>query len=97
MVELMKSPLHGNHDNYSTTKCFFAISCKNVVKITQFQMLPESTIFNVKNPKLCEVIDLSLLILKIKFLWGWACQILGIEGQEENRDKTGKMLNFPGL
>ena len=24
----MKSRLHGNHDNHSTTKCFFATSCK---------------------------------------------------------------------
>ena len=28
-------------------------------------------------PDLSEVIDLSLLIVKIQFLWGWACQILG--------------------
>ena len=27
---------------------------------------------------------------------GWACQILGRD-MWENRDKTGKMLNFPGL
>ena len=32
MVELVKTRLHGNHDNHSTTKCFFAISCKNVFK-----------------------------------------------------------------
>ena len=45
----MKSRLHGNHDNHSTTKYFFAISCKNVVKkITQFQVLSESTILKFK-------------------------------------------------
>ena len=49
-----------------------------------------------QNPKLCEVIDLSLLSLKIWFLWGWACQILGRD-KWKNRDKTRKMLNFPGL
>ena len=37
-------------------------------------MLPEITIFNFGT---LEVIDLSLLIRKVKFLWGWACQTLG--------------------
>ena len=46
MLELMKSFMYGNHDNHSTTKCIFANYCKNVVKITQFQMLPETTILN---------------------------------------------------
>ena len=32
IADLMKSRLHGNHDNYSTTRCFFAIFCRNVVK-----------------------------------------------------------------
>ena len=65
MVEFMKSCLHGNYDNPSTTKSFLPFLVKMSSKITQFQMLLESTIFNFKNPKLCEVIDLSLLILKI--------------------------------
>ena len=61
----MKLCLHGNHENHSTTKCFFAISCKNVVK--NHPILNASLVHNFKlqNPKLCEVIDLSLLILKI--------------------------------
>ena len=33
MVELIKSSFYGNHDNHSTTKFFFGISCtKYVVK-----------------------------------------------------------------
>ena len=34
--------------------------------------------------------------LKIKFLWGWACQILE-KDHWKNRAKTGKLLNFPRL
>ena len=45
--------------------------------------------FQLQYPKLCDVIDLSLLILKIRFLRGWACQILG-KDKWTNRDKTGK-------
>ena len=37
-----------SHDSHSTTKCFYAISCKNVVKNHPIQMHPESTIFNFK-------------------------------------------------
>ena len=52
----------------------FAISCKNVVK--RHPILNASWVHNFKfqNSKLCEVIDLSLLILLI--LWGWTCKIL---------------------
>ena len=32
MLELIKPLLYGNHDNHSTTKCFFANYCKNLVK-----------------------------------------------------------------
>ena len=77
MVELMKLRLHGNHDSHSTTKCFFAISSKNVVKNHLISNASRIHNFKLGNPKLCEVIDLSLLILKIEFLCGWACQILG--------------------
>ena len=45
MVELMKSRLHGNHDNHSTTKCFFAISCKNIVKNHQERIKPGESIY----------------------------------------------------
>ena len=62
MVELMKSRLYGNHDNHLTTKCFLPLLVKMLSKITQFQMLPESTI-QLQNQNLCEVIVLSLLIL----------------------------------
>ena len=76
MIELMKSFLHGNHDNYSTSKRFltFPVQCGkkypilNASRVNSFQLL---------NHKLCEGIDLSLLISKIKFLWEWTCQILG--------------------
>ena len=59
-------------------------------------MLPETTSFNFK-AKLCEVIDLSMLISKMKFLWRCVCVPDFREGQVENRNKTGKMLNFPGF
>ena len=65
MVELMKSRLDGNHDNHSTSKCFFAISCKNVVKSHPISNASWVYNFQLQNPKLCEVIDLPLLILKI--------------------------------
>ena len=42
MLELMKMYLYDNHDNNSTIMYFFA------QKITQFQMLAETTIFNFK-------------------------------------------------
>ena len=42
------------------------------------------------------MIDQSLLISKRKILWGWACQILGRD-KWKIRDKTRKMINFPGL
>ena len=46
MVELMKPLLHGNHDKHSTTKCFFAVSCKNVVKN---YLISNASIFNFYN------------------------------------------------
>ena len=70
MVELMKLLLHGNHDNHSTTKCFFAISCKNVVKNHPISNASRVHNFQLQDPTLHEVIDLSLLILKIKFCMG---------------------------
>ena len=48
ILELMKPLLYSNHDNHLTTNCFFASYCKKVVKITQFQILAEITIFNFK-------------------------------------------------
>ena len=92
----MKSLLHGNHDNHSTTKCSFAISCKNAVKNGPISNAFGVHNFQVQDPKLCEVIDLSLLISKIKLFVGVGLPDFR-EGQVENRDKTGKMLNFPGL
>ena len=65
MVELMKYRLHDNHDNHSTIKRFFAISCKNVVKNHPISNASRVHNFQLQNSKLCEVIDLSLLILKI--------------------------------
>ena len=65
MVELVESRLHGNHDNHSITKCFFAISCKNVVKNHPISNASCVHNFQLQNCKLCEVIDLSLLMLKI--------------------------------
>ena len=65
MVELMKSRLHGNHDNHSTTKCFLAIPSINVVKNQPISNASSVHNFQLQNPTHCEVIDLSLLILKI--------------------------------
>ena len=65
MVELMKSRLHGNHDNHSTTKCFSAISCNNVVKNHPISNAFLVHNFQLQNSKLCEVIDLPLLGLKM--------------------------------
>ena len=65
MVELVKSRLHGNHDNHSTTKCFCAISCKNVVKSYPISNASCAHNFELQNPKICEVIDLFKLILEI--------------------------------
>ena len=65
MVELMISRSHGSHDNHSTTKCFLAISSKNVVKNHPISNASRVHNFQFQNPKLCKVIDLSLLILEI--------------------------------
>ena len=83
MIELIKPLLHGNHDNHSTIKCFFAIYCKNVVKNHPISNTFWDHNLQLQDPKPCEVVDLSLLISEVKFLLGWAYQILG-------RDKTGK-------
>ena len=64
MVELIKSLLHGHHDNHSTTN-FFAISCKNVVKNHPVSNASWVHNFQIQDPKVFEVIDLSLLISKI--------------------------------
>ena len=55
----------------------FANSCKNVVKSHQISNASWDHNFQIRDCKLCEVIDLFLLISKIKFLLGWANQILG--------------------
>ena len=65
MVELMELRLHGNYDNRSTTKCFFAISSKNVVKNHPISNASWVHNFQLQNRKVFEVIDLCLLILKI--------------------------------
>ena len=44
MVELMKSRLHDNHDNQSTTKCFFDISCKNNILVKNHPISNGSTL-----------------------------------------------------
>ena len=72
MLELMKPLLFGNHDNHSTIKCFFANYCKNALKNHTI-----SNDYNFQDSRLYEMIDLSLLISKTKFLWGWTSQILG--------------------
>ena len=94
LAELMKQSLYGNHGNHSTTKCFFAISRKNVVKNHPISKGSCEQNFQFQDPKLCDVIGLSLLTSKIIFLW--ACQILGRD-KWENRNKTGETLNFPGF
>ena len=73
----------------STTKCFLSFLIKLWSKITQFQMLSESTIFTFNTLDFCEMIDLFLLISEIKFLCWWACQILGRD-KSKNRDETEK-------
>ena len=42
--------------------------------VTMTTIQPPSAIlhFQLQDPKLCEVIDISLLISNIKFLWVWA-------------------------
>ena len=92
----MKSCLHGNHDNHSTTECFSAISCKNVLK--NYKISDASWVYNfqLQNPKLCGVIDLSLLILKMWFFMGVNLPDFR-EGQMENRDKTGNAQFFRAL
>ena len=48
MLKLTKPLLCGNNGNHLTTKCFLPIIEKCSKKNTQFQMLPETTIFNFK-------------------------------------------------
>ena len=48
MIELIKSRLHGNDDNIQPPSAFLPFLVKMSSKITQFQMLPESTVFNFK-------------------------------------------------
>ena len=52
------------------SSCAFSQLFINVTKDTQFQVLAVTTIFNFCGSKLCDSIDLSFLILKIKFLLG---------------------------
>ena len=91
----MKSRLHTNNDNHSTTKFSFAISCKNVVKNHPVSNAAWVHNFQYNNTKLCEVIDLSLSLWKYNF-YGVGLPDFKT-GQVENRDKTGKTLNFPRL
>ena len=96
MAKLMKLHLHGNHDNHSTTKCFFAISSENVVKnhpisnaswVHNFQLSKHKTLWGNRS---------VLVKFENIIFMGWACQLLERD-KWKNRDKTGKMLNFPGL
>ena len=66
MLELIKPLLYGNHDNHLTTKCFLPN-----IKDHPISNASLDCNFQLQDSKLSEVIDLSLLILKIKFLWGW--------------------------
>ena len=65
MVELIKPLLQGNHDNHLTTKFFFAISCENVVKNHPILNASWDHNFQLQDPKLWDLIDLSLLISKM--------------------------------
>ena len=92
MVGLMKSSFYGNHDNHSTTKCFFGISCtKYVVKSYPISNASWVHNFQLQNRNRSIFVNLENIIL-----WGWAWQILGRD-KCKNRDKAGKMLRFPGL
>ena len=49
MLELMKPFLYGNHDSHSISKRFFAFIERIVTrKTSNFQMLPETTIFDFR-------------------------------------------------
>ena len=96
MLELMKPLLYVNHYNHSATNCFFANYCKNVVKSHPVSNVCWGYNFQLQRSRLCEMIDLSLLISKIKFLWWWPCQILGRD-KWKNRNKTGKCSISRGL
>ena len=61
---------HGNHDDHSTTLCFFANYCNNVVKNYPVSNTSWDYSFPFGDPKLCEVIDISFLIWKIKLFMG---------------------------
>ena len=60
-------------------------------KVTQFLGFPPTSVSYIK---VCEIRDLSLLILKINFLLEWACKILERDKQK-NKAKTGKNAQFP--
>ena len=89
MLELIKLLLYRNHENenHPTTKCFLPIIVKILVKNQPFSNASWDHNFELQNSKLCEVIELSFLILKIKFLWGRAYQISG-----RDKWKTGTKL-----
>ena len=70
MLELMKPLLYVYHDNHSTTKCFFAISSKNVVKNHPISNASCVHNFKLQDSRLCDMIDLSLLTSKTKFYGG---------------------------
>ena len=88
----MKLLLYVRHDNHSITNSFCQL-LKNETKSTQFQMLPELTIFNCNNKKLCELMYLSLLISKIIFIGA----VPDILGESEEIGIKLESVKFPGL
>ena len=92
----MKSRLHGNHDNHSTTKWFFAIFSKNVVKNDPISNASWVHNFQLQNSKVLWSNRSVFVNFENIIFMGRACQILGRD-RWKNRDKTGKMPNFPGL
>ena len=70
---------------------FLPFLVKMSSKITQFQMLPESTIFIFET---LNFVNRSVLVnFENKIFMGVGLPDVR-EGQVENRDKTGKMLSF---
>ena len=67
---------------------FSPLLVKNVVKSHPISNASRVHNFQLQGSRLCEMIDLSLLISKTIFLWGWVCQILGRD-KWKNRDKIG--------
>ena len=91
----MKSRFHGKYDNHSTTKCFLQFLVKMSSKITQFQMLPESTLFNFKSLNFES--NRSILVNFENIIFMGVGMPDFRKGQVENRDKTGKCSSSQGF